>query len=280
MRSSAAGTGSTPCVGQSGVGHADRPTAPSLVSATCASDAGVDAGHGTAGRGPCDRAGCWTGSGASTRSCGRRRRGRSAGGGRAVAASAGRRGRAATLAEARPPTRLAGGEERPQQPRWPGRGRGARTGTPPGGPGRDRDREVPGLPGARRAVAARRSWWPRPPRRSRTSWPRRTCPWSAGGLGTPVLLRRAEGPQQLPLPPAGGRGRARRAPAVELAERGRRGRRDGVDAAADAATSRGERAPRAWSTRCATPPRLGGDDPDRRPGRPALRAAARGPGPW
>ena len=144
--------------------------------------------------------------------------------------------RPTTRARARPVVAAlpGGGEDRP----GPGRdGRGGRRGAiadgpPPRRAGRHRHRQVARLPRAGHPVAAGGSSSPPPPRRCRTSWPARTCRSSPSTSTVPFDVRRAEGPVQLRLPPAGARGdgrqrrpaRARRATCCRpRAERGRAG---------------------------------------------------------
>jgi hypothetical protein len=135
----------------------------------------------------------------------------------------------------------------------------------------------PGSPwptSSRPCSAARKWWWPPPPRPCRTSWPRRTCPWWSRRAGRPGLLRRAQGTQQLHLPPAGGRGGARRHPA-----------RPGRQHRCRASERAGRHRDTPPTTRARRPGRRGpdpaglvGDDDERRPGRADLRAQRPGVG--
>ena len=100
------------------------------------------------------------------------------------------------------------------------------------------------------------------------------------GLPRPAGLRRAQGPQQLHLPPAGGRGGLGRDPArARRPGRGRARRRDAmVPPARRGARSRTTAAARGPGRRGAQPGRLVADVGHRRPGRPELRAVRPGLG--
>ena len=144
---------------------------------------------------------------------------------RSTAASTGRAGhrcrrprrrRAAALDRSSPPCPAAARPGRARS-RWP-RPSGAAIADerPPGRAGRHRHRQDPRLPRAGHPVAARRSWWPPPPRRCRTSWPARTSRSSPSTSTVPFDVRRAEGPVQLRLPPAAARGRRAATPRAAL----------------------------------------------------------------
>ena len=122
--------------------------------------------------------------------------------------------------------------------------------------------------------AARRWWWPPPPRRCRTSWPRRTCPWSTAGWPA-VVLRGAQGPEQLHLPPAGGRGGERRIQ-PELGDGAGAARPSRVRAASPSRTA--ESAPGGLVDEVRTLLAWSETTVDRRPGRPELRAQRPGLG--
>ena len=164
----------------------------------------------------------------------------------------------------------------------PRRGRGGGHPDPPGRPGRDRDRQVARLPrpgGAERQEGRRRHG------DQGTAGPvgregpavGRCGPRAAGA----PRLRRAQGAQQLRLPPAGGRGGLGWDPGGARrpgARAGRRGRAGGEARSREAGARR--RTARGHRRRGAPVGGVVADVAERRPGRPAASSRPTGPGTW